>query len=152
MKLAEALQERADLNIRIQQLRSRLENNAFVQEGEQPAENPDDLLRELNESVKRLEWLICRINLTNCSSTAEGQTLTELIAKKDALSLNLSVYRELINTASGTAYRARHCEIKILPTVSVRELQKKTDEMAKQLRYLENLLQQTNWTIELIEK
>ena len=98
MKLAEALQERADLNIRIQQLRSRLENNAFVQEGEQPAENPDDLLRELNESVKRLEWLICRINLTNCSSTAEGQTLTELIAKKDALSLNLSVYRELINT------------------------------------------------------
>ena len=36
MKLAEALQERADLNIRIQQLRSRLENNALVQEGEQP--------------------------------------------------------------------------------------------------------------------
>ena len=37
MKLAEALQERADLNRRIEQLRNRLENSALVQEGERPA-------------------------------------------------------------------------------------------------------------------
>ncbi len=151
MKLAEALQERADLNIRIQQLKSRLENNAFVQEGEHPAEDPNDLLNELNESVKRLEWLICCINQTNCGISVNGQTLTAMIAKKDALVLKMSVYRQLISTASSTASRARHCEIKILPTVSVRELQKETDEMAKQLRNLNNLLQQTNWTTELIE-
>ena len=36
MKLAEALQERADLNRLIQQLRQRLSNNAAVQEGEVP--------------------------------------------------------------------------------------------------------------------
>lgn len=36
MKLAEALQERADLNRRIEQLRNRLENSALVQEGVQP--------------------------------------------------------------------------------------------------------------------
>ena len=36
MKLAEALQERADLNRRIEQLRDRLENNALVQEGRPP--------------------------------------------------------------------------------------------------------------------
>ena len=40
MKLAEALQERADLNRRLQQLQQRLANNAIVQEGEQPAEDP----------------------------------------------------------------------------------------------------------------
>ena len=40
MKLAEALQERADLNRNIEQLRSRLRNNVLVQEGEQPAEDP----------------------------------------------------------------------------------------------------------------
>lgn len=151
MKLAEALQERADLNMRIQQLRSRLENNAFVQEGEQPAEDPNDLLRELNESLQRLEWLICCINQTNCGISVNGQTLTALIAKKDALALKISVYRELVNTASSTASRARHCEIKILPTVSVRDLQKENDEMAKRLRDLNNLLQQTNWTTDLIE-
>ena len=37
MKLAEALQERADLNRQIKQLKDRLRNNAVVQEGETPA-------------------------------------------------------------------------------------------------------------------
>lgn len=151
MKLAEALQERADLNIRIEQLRSRLENNAFVQEGEQPAENPDDLLRELNECIERLEWLISRINLTNGSISVNGQTLTDLLAKKDALSLKISIYRDLINTSSRSAYRARNSEIKILSTVPVRDLQKASDEMAKRLRLLDNQIQQTNWTTDLIE-
>ena len=41
MKLAEALQERADLNRTIQQLKERLDNNVLVQEGQQPAEQPD---------------------------------------------------------------------------------------------------------------
>lgn len=151
MKLAEALQERADLNIRLQQLRSRLENNALVQEGEQPAEEPSVLLKELHESISRLEWLISRINLTNCATVVDGKTLTEWIAKKDALTMKLSLYRELVNTASGTIYRARNSEIKILPTVQVRELQKQVDDMAKELRLLDNLLQQTNWTTDLIE-
>lgn len=151
MKLAEALQERADINIRIQRLRSRLENNAFVQEGEQPSENPGDLLREVNESTARLEWLISRINLTNCSTLVDGQTITEMIAKKDTLTLKLSIYRDLVNTSSSTVHRARYSEIKILPTVSVRELQKETDDMAKELRLLDNRLQQTNWTTELME-
>ena len=39
MKLAEALQERADLNRQIEQLQARLYNNAVVQEGEKPAED-----------------------------------------------------------------------------------------------------------------
>ena len=46
MKLAEALSERADIQKRIQQLRSRLRRNALVQEGEKPAEDPHALLEE----------------------------------------------------------------------------------------------------------
>ena len=38
MKLAEALQERADLNRNIEQLKSRLNNNVLVQEGEKTAD------------------------------------------------------------------------------------------------------------------
>ena len=48
MKLAEALQERADLNRRIEQLRNRLENSALVQEGERPAEAPEVLLEAVS--------------------------------------------------------------------------------------------------------
>ena len=55
MKLAEALQERADLNRRIAQLNNRLSCNATVQEGEQPAENPSELLKELDSCIDRLE-------------------------------------------------------------------------------------------------
>ncbi len=151
MKLAEALQERADLSIRIQQLRSRLENNAFKQEGEQPSENPDDLLAELNENLNRLEWLISRINMTNCSTVVDGMSLTQIIARKDALTLKLSIYRDLVNTSSRSAFRARNSEIKIIPTVSVRELQKQVDSLSKELRLLDNSLQQTNWTVDLNE-
>ena len=68
MKLAEALQERADLNARIEQLRERMAQNALVQEGERPAEEPAELMREFDECVSRLEVLMNRINLTNCAT------------------------------------------------------------------------------------
>ena len=46
MKVAEALQLRADLNRRIAQLGERLNANALVQEGESTPEDPKALLRE----------------------------------------------------------------------------------------------------------
>ena len=39
MKLANALSQRSELQTRIRQLERRLNNNALVQEGEQPAED-----------------------------------------------------------------------------------------------------------------
>ena len=62
MKLAEALQERADLNSKINELRCRLGNNATVQEGEAPAEDPAELIFQREECVARLKKLIARIN------------------------------------------------------------------------------------------
>lgn len=149
MKLAEALQERADLNRRIEQLRARLINNALVQEGESPAESPEELLKELDECILRLEELMAKINLTNCRTLVDGKSLTELIAQKDALTLKISHYRSVINAASCAVPRATRSEIKIMSAVDVKALQKKTDDMSKQLRLLDNTIQQTNWTTEL---
>ena len=123
MKLAEALQERADLNRRIEQLRYRLGNNALMQEGEKPAEDPAALLRELEECLSRLEWLISRINLTNCAVKVDGHTLTELIARRDILSQRAEAYRRLVEEASQNTHRATRTEIKILPAVDVPALQ-----------------------------
>ena len=153
MKLAEALQERKDINTRLEQLRQRLRNNALVQEGEKTAEEPAELLRELDGAVSRLAELMARINLANSRTTAEFEgralTLTELIAEKDALTVKLSAYRELIDTASMTARAARGSEIRIRSAVPVAELQKQTDAMARRLRLLDNLLQETNWKTEI---
>lgn len=59
MKLANALSLRSELQTRIRQLESRLDNNALVQEGESPAEDPMELLRELEEDYAQLEGAHC---------------------------------------------------------------------------------------------
>ena len=51
MKLAEALNQRADLQKRIAQLRERLANDVKVQAGVQPAYKPEDFFRELEGSL-----------------------------------------------------------------------------------------------------
>lgn len=149
MKLAEALQERADLNRQMEQLKARLYNNALVQEGEAPAENPEELLALLDRSAARLEELMAAINLANCRTVVDGKTLTEFIARKDCLRLRLEAYRDLAETASQTARRATRSEIRIRSAVDVKALQAAVDAIAKELRLLDNQLQQTNWTTEL---
>ena len=151
MKLAEALQERADLNRRIEQLRYRLNNNVLVQEGEKPLEDPAALLEELESSFTRLEWLIARINLTNCAVKVEGRSLTELIARRDVLSLRAEAYRRLVEEASQNTHRATRTEIKILFAVDVPALQRQADDASRELRLLDNTLQATNWTADLME-
>ena len=151
MKLAEALQERADLNRRIEELRRRLGNCVLVQEGEEPAEDPALLLRELNAALDRLETLMAQINLTNSRNRVEGMTLTELIAKKDALLLKLSAYRDLVYTAGQSTSRARGTEIRVKAVLKASELQRTADQTARELRELDNLLQETNWKTKLIE-
>ena len=152
MKLAEALQERADLNNKIDELKRRLNNNILVQEGEEPSEDPSDLLKQLDEAVSRLEELIASINLTNCRTKVNGMTLTELIAKKDTLLMKLSAYKDFVYTASQSTHRARGTEIKVKSVLKAAELQKKADQLAKEARLLDNLLQETNWKTKLIEK
>ena len=151
MKLAEALQERADLKRNIAGLRGRLERVMLVQEGEEPAEDPKELLRVLNESISRLEYLMAAINHTNDITEAGGMTLTQLIAKKDALAIRLSAYKQLVREAGYVTSRARGTEIRVVAVVKASELQKDVDRMAKELRELDNLLQETNWTRELAE-
>ena len=151
MKLAEALQERADLNRRIEQLRYRLSNNVLVQEGEKPLEDPAALLEELESSFTRLEWLIARINLTSCAVKVEGRSLTELIARRDVLSLRAEAYRRLVEEASQNTHRATRTEIKILSAVDVPALQRQADDASRELRLLDNTLQATNWTADLME-
>ena len=150
MKLAEALQERADLNRRIAQLRERLENNAVVQEGETTAEDPAQLLDELDRDVARLEELMARINRTNAETRDGEQSITDLIARKDALRVQTEAYRGVVSAASQIAHRAMRTEIKILSAVDVKALQKKTDALSQELRRTDNRIQELNWKTELL--
>ena len=102
-------------------------------------------------SFTRLEWLIARINLTNCAVKVEGRSLTELIARRDVLSLRADAYRRLVEEASQNTHRATRTEIKILSAVDVPALQRQADDASRELRLLDNTLQATNWTADLME-
>ena len=151
MKLAEALNQRADIQQRIARLKERLANNVKVQEGDEPAERPDVLFSELNSNLAQLEKLIVSINKTNQETVWEGKTLTEIIAAKDVLAMNLSVMRATLDAANVRSDRYSRNEIKFVRTVDVNIIQKKVDNLSKQIRELDALLQQANWTTDLIQ-
>ena len=86
MKLAEALITRADYQKRIEQLKKRILMNVKMQEGEQPAEDPNGMLTELQGMMKELTVLIKRINQTNCvRQFDETRTLADVLAERDGI-------------------------------------------------------------------
>lgn len=151
MKLAEALNLRADVQKRIASLKERLIRNAKVQEGDVPAEDPVVLLKELEGNIIELEKLIKAINKTNSLTYIEGESITDIIAKRDALGLKLSILRSFIDTASEKIDRYSNKEIKILSTVNVSEKQEEVDKLSKEYRIIDTKLQGLNWTIDLVE-
>ncbi len=144
MKLAEALQLRADLQKRMEQLAARLYDNATVQEGEAPAEDPVALLEEYEVCAAQLEEMMARINRTNCETRTEAGTLTELLARRDCLKLRAGT------CASSLTRRSTRSEIKICSSVPVPVYRKRADELACRLREGDNAIQAVNWTTELL--
>jgi hypothetical protein len=152
MKLAEALVLRADLQKRLAQMRTRLSQSALVQEGEQPPENPGELLAELEQILRQLQDLIARINKTNLQSKLpDGTILTDALARRDILSLHHSALNGLVETASNRIERYGRSEIRKLSTVDVAALRRQMDDLARQRREMDTTIQATNWTTDLLE-
>lgn len=152
MKLAEALANRADIQRRLSQMRSRLQQSALVQEGEQPPENPLELLTESEALVTQLTDLIVRINRVNLAvSLADGTSLTEALARRDALALRHSTLSTLADAAANRLDRYSRTEIKRVATVDVAALRKQIDELAHQRRELDIAIQALNWSVDMPE-
>ena len=150
MKLATALSERSDIQKRLSELQERLNNNAKVQDGETTAEDPKELLKELDSLSEQLETLIYKINLTNSKTTIDGTELTLLLAKRDVLKQKIVMLRNFLNTASAKVDRYSRTEIKILSSVDVTKLQKQIDALSKEYRTIDEKIQGANWTTELL--
>ena len=152
MKLAEALVQRADLKKRIEQIRQRLKQSALVQEGEQPPENPGELLAELERLLGELTSMIGRINRANLATPlADGTTLTDALARRDTLALHYGILENLVAAASVELNRYSRTEIKSFPTIQVSAVRRQMDTLAQQQRELDTAIQATNWTTDLAE-
>jgi hypothetical protein len=153
LKLAEALANRADLQRRVEQMRGRLQRSALVQEGESPPEDPQELLEEMERLVSELEEYVRRINRTNLSATLSGgeTTLTDALARRDALTLRYGNLKTLVSAASDRVPRYGRAEIRILSAVEVGPLRRRMDELARERRELDISIQQANWATDLTE-
>ena len=152
MRLAEALVLRADHRKRVEQLRERLKLSALVQEGEEPAEDPQELLSELKRLLDEMTLLVQRINRTNLLvSLPDGRTLTNALAERDTLALYYSVLQNTADAATPKADRLCRAEIRKVPTVKVATLRKQMDEIARSRRELDTLIQSVNWTVDLAD-
>ena len=152
MKLAEALILRADCQKRLQKLKQRLIRSAKVQEGEEPPEQPQELIEELDNIVNQLADLIQKINRTNSSTVLDNNlTISDALAQRDSIQLKKSIYDSVIQTAATRQDRYGRSEIKYLSTVNIAELQTQSDRMARDYRQLDTKIQQANWNTELVE-
>lgn len=149
MKLAEGLSVRKDLQTRIEQLKVRLLNNMKVQEGDQPSERPEDLLKELDGCLKQLQDMMFRINATNMHTVKDGRTLTEMMAAREVLGKRVQILREAFDRATQSQDRYGRNEIKYVMTVDIPALRKQIDKYSKQLRELDMEIQALNFATEL---
>lgn len=151
MKLAEALSIRADLQQKVGQLKKRMKNCVKTQEGDSPMEEINVLSEELDSTLKKLEELVFRINQTNITAmSGSGESLTQLIARKDVLSMRVSLMREVLNHAVENEDRYGRNEIKYVCNLDAKGFRKQTDSYARQLRELDLKIQEMNWTVSLI--
>lgn len=152
MKLAEALNLRADRQKSVERLQSRIVNNMKVQEGDKPMEQPVVLFSELDNILTQLEELVVKINLTNAQTMVDGKSMTRLLSEKDMLKKKLDIYRSAYSNAVIKNERYSRNEVKFVSTVDGEGLQKKIDSMSKQYRELDMRIQQANWSTELQEQ
>ena len=152
MKLAEALLERKELLERLKVLRERLVADAKVQEGDRPAQEPEELLVEADTLCRRLQELVVAVNRANSRvCLPDGRTLTEAIAERDVLRLWHGFLVAVADAAvpSRDRFGMGRQEIKYVATVDVAALRKRADEVAKACRDLDAEIQAVNWQAEL---
>jgi hypothetical protein len=151
LKLAEALAERSDCQIRLDDLKKRLARSARVQEGEQPSEDSAELLNESERLFARLLQLVGGINRTNARTAFDGRrTISDAIAERDIIGKKRDFLSGIAEAASTRQDRYSKSEVKFVPTVSIANLQKQVDQLSKQFRELDTRLQELNWQTELV--
>lgn len=149
MKLAEALSVRKDLQNKINQLEDRLKSIVKIQEGDEPDEVAEDLLSELQNASVQLEDVIYRVNRTNLHAVMDGVPITKLIARKDVLTKEIGILRNVLKVASAQESRYSRNEIKYVRTIDTAELRKKVDRLSAELRRVDLRIQEANWMFEL---
>ena len=151
MKLAEALMIRAQHKQDIENLKKRIQENVRIQEGDDPLDNPTQLVAKAEAINDSLLDLVKRINTTNTATRLEdGMLLSSALAERDALLKQRSIYKAVIDGAQDRRMMFSRDEIRRVLTVDVSEYQQAFDKLSAEYRSLDARIQAANWNAELI--
>lgn len=151
MKLAEALLKRAELKEDCSRLRQRILNNALVQEGEEPAENPEKLLPVYDSTMQQLDALVQKINHTNAATDfGDGGTIADALARRSSLLEQQRAYQEVYDKLQIQPNRYSATEIRFVRCLDPASVQKTINSICKEYRELDARLQALNWTVDLL--
>jgi hypothetical protein len=111
---------------------------------------------EADRVLAELEDLIRRINRTNTATMLDEQmTVTDAIARRDALRWRHALYTSVADAPSGSSgpgmVRQMRSELRFVSAVTVSDLRAAADEAAKQHRELDVRIQQANWETDLMD-
>lgn len=153
MKLAEALQRRADLRQKIDSVGNTMKANILVQEGAEADYDVRQLCEEFNELMGEWRSLVGRIGRTNHAAKDEetGKTLADLLVEREAAKMEKETYDGIVAVYGEKSWRARGAELKIISTFKAKDAQKMVDDAAKRFRELDNKIQMLNWCTDLEE-
>jgi polyhydroxyalkanoate synthesis regulator phasin len=151
MKLAAALQLRAELQNKSDSLQKRICDNLRVQQGELPLEDPQELLKELLQVNNSLADLIGRINMKNNQVTLpDGRLLAQALIQRDSIMKKRKILAAIADSAFGREIRMpRVIDVKMTVTLSMHDLHAQIDDLSRQFREVDNTIQSVNWSTEL---
>lgn len=132
-------------------LKSRIAENVKVQDGDEPSENPNNLLIQSSQLIGELYQLIEHIYRTNANALlTNGKTMLTMLTERDELAERHRLLQSAIDNAKTEGDRYSYREIKWQKVVDIAALQKQADDIAAKLRNLNIAIQAANWQIERV--
>ena len=151
MKLAGALLLRADMQKKLASLKARIAENVKVQDGDEPSEDPNELLIQSNQIIGELYKLIEHIHSTNANAVlANSKTMLTMLTERDELAERHRLLQSAIDNSKTEGDRYSYREIKWQKVIDIAALQKQADDISAKMRNLNIELQAANWQIELV--
>lgn len=152
MKLAEALLLRSDQQKKLASLKQRINANVLVQDGDEPSEDPNELLKQVFSLTQESQKLVYAIHQTNAlAKLTDGRSLLALLTQRDELVERHKILTSAISNTQREPERYSTREIKWHKVIPVSSLQKQSDDISAKLRDLNVLIQATNWQVDLLD-
>lgn len=154
MKLAELLIKRKSAKSKLAYLTERLNRNAKVQEGDDPQENPEDLLKEISVVLVDVQRLTEQINRTNANTpfpnpheSLKGPyiSLADALVYRERLVRAKNIYSGLLDALTIKEPRFGRLEIKYKAVIASSGVKAELDRLTETYQALDATIQRINW-------